>query len=125
MLPSPDNNIIIVCFKKDITDSDTLMISWNLTKNEEIRNFSTDQEFFLVNGANTKAGFLMNGHTYANFDLGLINFFFESDFISEKHEWKYFQNFGYRMNAREDLFLQNGNRVLKETYMEIETVSMY
>lgn len=29
------------------------------------------------------------------------------------------------MNSREDVFLQNGNRVLKETYMEIETVSMY
>lgn len=29
------------------------------------------------------------------------------------------------MNSTEDVFLQNGNWVLKETYMEIETVSMY
>ena len=58
------------------------MISWNLTKNEEIRNFSSSQDYFVVNGPNTKAGFLMNGDTYCDFDLGLINFFFETEFSS-------------------------------------------
>ena len=54
MLPSPHENIIVVCFKKNLKDTDTLMISWNLTKNEEIRNFSTsEEEYFLVNGFNT------------------------------------------------------------------------
>lgn len=77
-MPSPHENIIVVCFKKNLKDADTLMISWNLTKNEEIWNFSTsEEEYFLVNGFNTSAGYLMNGQTYCNFDLGLLNFFFE------------------------------------------------
>lgn len=28
----------------------------------------------------------MNGQTYCNFDLGLVNFFFEDEFINERVE---------------------------------------
>ena len=36
-----------------------------------------------------------------------------------------YSQFGYRMNSWEDACLEGGFRILKETYMEAETVTAY
>jgi hypothetical protein len=77
----------------------------------------------LINGQNSEIGFLINGETYCDLNQGLINYFFETHF--DPPEKRHFLQFGYRINKNEDMMLENGFRILKETYMEVETVSSY
>ena len=44
------------------------MIVWNIEKDEEIANVSTDQPYYIVSGPNSKYGFLMYGNLYMNLD---------------------------------------------------------
>ena len=65
----------------------------------------------------------MLGENYCNLDHGLTNHFFETKFSFSKDRYK--SCIGPRVNFAEDIILLNGQRILKETYVEIETVMMF
>jgi len=79
--------MFVIAFKKWSEDKATLLVTWDVKENAEISNFSTEANYYLINGVKTKAGYLMNGKTYLNLDEGLINNFFETEFIPDPNRW--------------------------------------
>jgi hypothetical protein len=76
----------------------------------------------LVNGPKSEYGYLMYGNQYINLDNMLPNFYFEHVFMSPYNDMS---PSGYLMNHREDVYLENGYRILKETYLEVESLDTY
>jgi len=62
----------------------------------------------------------MVGNVYVNLDEGLQNHFFEYDFGQNGIAYR-----GYKINHLEDVYLMNGKKILKETYLEVETLNTY
>jgi hypothetical protein len=118
-----DPDLTIVCFRERLVSQETLILVWDMNKNEEVSNISTNEVYYIIHGKNTKTAFLLMGENYANLDTGLTNFFFETNFLYEQA--RYLSVYGYRMNEVEDGILLHGNRLFKESYVEIETVMMY
>ena len=92
-------------------DSDYLLIVWNIEENREVYNFSTSKSWSFIYGPQSNAGIILNEGTYVNLDKGLINYFFEYKFqnygLSDQN--------GYRINLNEDLVLEYGSIITKET----------
>lgn len=86
VIPSPVTDRITIAFKESLTSKETLLITWNTQKNEEISNLSTTENYFIIHGKNTQSGFLMMGENYCNLDIGLTNYFFETKFMYTK-DW--------------------------------------
>lgn len=58
-----------------------MILVWDLVNDEEIFNYSTkSQNYFLINGANSRIGYLMVDDVYINLDEGLENYYFEYKF---------------------------------------------
>jgi hypothetical protein len=110
----PDPNLIVLDFVKDYISH--LILVWDVDKNRERYNFSTEKDFQFINGAGTKAGFILNGATYVNLDTGLINYFFEYEFTANSF---YEQISGNRINKKQDLILEYGSVITKETLIEV------
>jgi len=123
VIPSFSTSIITIAFKESLNSKETLLMTWNTEKNEEISNISTFLNYFVIMGKNTTTGFLMMGQNYCNLDVCLTNFFFETKFIFTQDRHRAY--IGKRINHNEDIVLLNGERILKETYVEIETVMIY
>lgn len=115
--PCPDPKLIIIAFCKEYTDY--LLLVWDIEENREVYNFSTTNTWSFIYGPGSKAGFILNGDTYVNLDKGLINYFFEYDFNSNAF---YEQVSGYRINKDQDLVLEYGNIITKETLIEVASV---
>ena len=109
----PDPSLIVISFVKG---SDYLLLVWNIEENREVYNFSTSNYWSFIYGPGSKAGFILNGDTYVNLDTGLINYFFEYQFTNYGF---YDQTCGYRINSPQDLVLENGNIITKETMIEV------
>jgi hypothetical protein len=114
---SVDPNLIIIDFCKDYKDH--LILVWDMTENREKYNFSTDTDFTFINGPGSKSGYILNGETYVNLDTGLINYFFEYTFTSTCF---YDQDGGFRINRNEDIILEYGDFILKETLIEVASL---
>jgi hypothetical protein len=111
-----DPSLIVISFVKG---SDYLLLVWNIEENREVYNFSTSKYWSFMNGPNNKAGFILNGDTYVNLDKGLINYFFEYEFPNTSF---YDQVGGYRINEKQDLILEYGNVITKETLIEVTSL---
>jgi len=109
-----DPNSVVIDFIKDYTHH--LILVWNIVDNKETQNFSTSKTFYHINGYRSKAGFILNGDTYVNLDTGLINYFFEYDFVNQG---MYEQKGGLRISKNEDLVLDYGWVITKETLIEV------
>jgi hypothetical protein len=116
----PDPGLILLDFVKDYTSH--LILVWNVNENKEKFNFSTNNDFQFINGPGSKAGFILNAETYVNLDTGLINYFFEYEFTSTAF---YEQVNGYRINRKQDLILEYGNVITKETLIEVLSLDEY
>jgi len=53
VIPSPVTDRITIAFKETLTSKETLLITWNTQKNEEISNLSTEENYFIIHGKNT------------------------------------------------------------------------
>lgn len=93
-----------------------MLLVWDIEKNREVSNFSTDKTWYYMYGHNSQAGYILNGDTYVNLDKGLINYFFEYEFYNSGF---YDQRAGYKINKDEDLVLEYGNIITKETMIEV------
>jgi hypothetical protein len=60
------------------------------------------------------------GTEYCNLDQGLINYYFEHEFSSRVYTK---QQVGYTLNHKEDVSLENGNFICKETFLESSSIS--
>jgi hypothetical protein len=92
---------------------------WDIDENREVYNFSTSKIWDFINGPNNRAGFILNDETYVNLDTGLINYFFEYKFTNALF---YGQTGGYRINDKQDLILEMGNLITKETLLEVASL---
>ena len=101
-----------------IRDSNHLLIVWDIEENREVYNFSTSKSWSFVNGPQSRAGIILNEDTYVNLDKGLINYFFEYIFQS----YTFNDQNGYRINPEEDLVLEYGNIITKETIIEVSAL---
>ena len=109
-----DPSLIVINFSKNYTNS--LILVWDVLRNREVYNFSTSKTVSYIRGINNKAGFILNGDTYVDLDKGLINYFFEYNFLGTSF---YDQHGGCRINKDQDLILENGNLITKETLVEV------
>jgi hypothetical protein len=111
--PCIDPSLIVISLVKE---GDYLLLVWNIEENREVSNFSTSKNWSFINGSNNKAGFIMNGSAYVNLDRGVVNYFFEYEFTNNGF---YEQTGGYKINEREDVVLEYGNLITKETVAEV------
>jgi len=67
---------------------------------------------------------MLNHNTYFDVDEGLQSYYFEFDFPAPPYDelGKSRACLGNRMNEREDIILLEGRRIMKETFIECETV---
>lgn len=83
IFPSITPEYIIIVFQDTINYIESLFIVWDMIKDEEIFNYSTNSsEYFLLNGAKSKIGYLMVDDIYINLDEGIENYYFECKFSS-------------------------------------------
>ena len=110
-----DIMLIVIALQKDY---DYLLIVWNIEENREVYNFSTSKYWFFMNGPQSKAGFILNGDTYVNLDKGIVYYFFEYNFQNST-----FNNRNkYWINTKEDLILEYGTIITKETLIEVSAL---
>ena len=111
-----DPKLVIIALSKN---TDNLLLVWDVEENREVYNFSTNKTWYYMMGAKSKAGYIKNGDTYVNLDKGLINYFFEYDFVNQGF---YDQKGGFTINKNEELILEYGNIITKETIIEVNSV---
>lgn len=113
--PCPDPSLIMISLVKN---NDYIILVWDIHENKEVYNFSTSSFWSFIYGPGSKAGYILNGDTYVNMDKGLINYFFEYNFPNTGF---YEQRCGYRINKLEDIILEYGNIITKETLIEVNS----
>ena len=113
--PSLDPSLIVISLKQK---NDSLLIVWNVDENKEVSNFSTSSKWIFITGPNNKAGFLLNKDVYVNLDYGLVNYFFEHDYL----DYGFSNKNGFRITDSEKYILENGWLLTKETIVELSAL---
>lgn len=116
--PCHGKDRIVLSLNENYTD-DYIILIWDIVNNAEIANYSCTESFTYLNGTGSKSGYLLLKETYVNLDFRLINYFFETKFDSYSQVP---EKFGNRINKGEDLILYYGKKIMKETFIEIESV---
>lgn len=93
---------------------------WDVEKNEEVMNLSFEsKQYQYIQGKSSQNGYILTDDLYINLDDGLINYFFEVTFKPPRNDRA---NFGFRMSEEEDLILEDGSILMKETLMEVQSL---
>lgn len=95
-----------------------MVLVWDIKLNHEIYSYSSSSATVVyLNGPNTKSGYIIDEDKYVNLDNGLTNYFFEYTFYS--YAWQYSSRNGYKINKNQDVILENGALITKETIIEV------
>jgi hypothetical protein len=80
-----------------------LTVVWNIDKNIEDSNFSSETEPTYFYGSNSRRGYIYANDYYVNLDLGLKNYYFEhaEPYLSFSNN-----SYGYKINKSEDMIVQ-------------------
>ena len=95
-----------------------MLIIWNVEENKEVLNWSIINQCIFAIGPNSKAGYILNDDVYINLDTCLNNFFFEHNF----QDYSMQDQKGYRINGTENIILENGWLITKETIIELWSI---
>ena len=71
-------NKIVLVLSSDLGES--TFITWSLTENQEVHNYSIKGKFTYISGLSSEAGYILNSNRYINLDTGLPNYFFNHNF---------------------------------------------
>ena len=71
-------NKIVLVLSSDLGES--TFITWSLTENQEVHNYSIKGKFTYISGLSSEAGYILNNNRYINLDTGLPNYFFNHNF---------------------------------------------
>lgn len=115
-LPSEEDIKMILILKSK--DSKFLTLVWNLTKNMEILNLSSETKPSYFQGYSSKLGYFILPNYYVNLDIAIKNHLFNIDFGNHKAQ-------GHSMTQDDDFLVCNHKVYIKEKFVDILLLDQY